>query len=103
GRGACRNGHARRVAGRNRRDFPFHPSAGAGDAGVSSILLVEDDAALRKSIHEILDRGGYEVRTASDGSAGVRELQSESFNVVLIAIGLGYRDGWRILVSLEGK
>jgi two-component system KDP operon response regulator KdpE len=70
---------------------------------VSTILLVEDDAALRKSIHEILDRGGYEVRTASDGFAGVRELQSESFDVVLLDIGLPFVDGWRILGTLEGK
>ena len=70
---------------------------------MSSILLVEDDAALRKSIHEVLDRGGYEVRTASDGAAGVRELQSESFDVVLLDIGLPFVDGWRILGTLEGK
>jgi two-component system, OmpR family, KDP operon response regulator KdpE len=70
---------------------------------VSSILLVEDDAALRRSIREILDGGGYEVRTASDGAAGVRELQSEPFDVVLLDIGLPFVDGWRILGTLEGK
>ena len=70
---------------------------------MSSILLVEDDAALRSSIREILDRGGYQVQTASDGVAGVRELQSGSFDVVLLDIGLPFIDGWRILGTLEGK
>jgi two-component system, OmpR family, KDP operon response regulator KdpE len=70
---------------------------------MSSVLLVEDDAPLRKSIREILERSGYEVRVASDGASGVRELQTGSFDVVLLDIGLPFVDGWRILGTLEGK
>ena len=70
---------------------------------MTSVLVVEDDAALRKSIREILERTGYEVRAASDGAAGVRDLQSEQFDVVLLDIGLPFVDGWRILGTLEGK
>lgn len=70
---------------------------------MSAVLLVEDDTALRKSIQEILQRSGYDVRTAPDGAAGVRELQTGSFDVVLLDIGLPFVDGWRILGTLEGK
>jgi two-component system KDP operon response regulator KdpE len=70
---------------------------------MTSVLVVEDDAALRKSIREILERTGYEVRAASDGAAGVRDLQSGQFDVVLLDIGLPFVDGWRILGTLEGK
>jgi two-component system, OmpR family, KDP operon response regulator KdpE len=70
---------------------------------VSRILLIEDDAALRNSVRQILDRSGYDVRVAVDGSAGVRELQSAAFDVVLLDIGLPFVDGWRILQTLEGK
>jgi two-component system KDP operon response regulator KdpE len=70
---------------------------------LNTILVVEDDPALRKSITEILDRGGYGVRSAPDGAAGVRELESGSFDVVLLDIGLPFVDGWRILGTLEGK
>ena len=52
---------------------------------------------------QILERNGYQVRVAADGAAGVRELQSNTFDVVLLDIGLPFVDGWRILGTLEGK
>jgi two-component system, OmpR family, KDP operon response regulator KdpE len=70
---------------------------------VSRILLVEDDVALRNSVRQILERNGHQVRVAADGAAGVRELESASFEVVLLDIGLPFVDGWRILATLEGK
>jgi two-component system, OmpR family, KDP operon response regulator KdpE len=70
---------------------------------LSRILLIEDDVALRNSVRQILERNGYDVRVAPDGTAGVRELHSASFEVVLLDIGLPFIDGWRILGTLEGK
>ena len=70
---------------------------------MNRILLVEDDMALRNSVRQILERSGYDVRVAVDGAAGVRELQSTGFEVVLLDIGLPFVDGWRILATLEGK
>src|ERR1700687_2807645 len=70
---------------------------------MSRILLVEDDVGLRTSVRQILERDGHQVRVAADGAAGVRELESGSFEVVLLDIGLPFVDGWRILGTLEGK
>jgi two-component system KDP operon response regulator KdpE len=70
---------------------------------VSRILIVEDDAALRGSIRSVLERTGYEVRAAGDGSTGARELREGAYDVVLLDIGLPFVDGWRILATLEGK
>jgi two-component system, OmpR family, KDP operon response regulator KdpE len=70
---------------------------------MTTVLLVEDDGALRRSIEEILAQHGYSVRAVADGAAGVRELQSGGFELVLLDIGLPFIDGWRILGTLEGK
>jgi two-component system KDP operon response regulator KdpE len=70
---------------------------------MSRILIVEDDPALRGSIRSVLERNGYEVRVAGDGSAGARELQTGTYDVVLLDIGLPFIDGWRILEGLEGR
>ncbi|HEV2476815.1 MAG TPA: response regulator transcription factor, partial [Candidatus Dormibacteraeota bacterium] len=70
---------------------------------MSQILIVEDDPALRNSIRAILERNGDAVRTAGDGAAGARELQTASYDVVLLDIGLPFVDGWQILGNLEGK
>jgi DNA-binding response OmpR family regulator len=70
---------------------------------VTRILLIEDDAALRNSVRQILERSDFEVRVAPDGAAGIQELQSGTFDIVLLDIGLPFVDGWRILGTLEGK
>lgn len=70
---------------------------------MSRILIVEDDPALRNSIRSTLERDGHDVRTAGDGAAGTRELETNPFDIVLLDIGLPFVDGWHILQSREGK
>jgi len=70
---------------------------------VSRILIVEDDPALRNSVRSILERNGHEVRTAGDGAAGARELETSGYDVVLLDIGLPFVDGWHILQTHQGK
>jgi len=70
---------------------------------VSRILIVEDDPALRNSVRSILERNGHDVRTAGDGAAGARELETSTYDVVLLDIGLPFVDGWHILQTHQGK
>jgi two-component system KDP operon response regulator KdpE len=70
---------------------------------VSSVLIVEDDPALRGSIRSVVERAGHSVRVAGDGASGVRELETGQFDVVLLDIGLPFVDGWKILSGLEGR
>lgn len=70
---------------------------------MSRILIVEDDPALRNSVRSILERSGHDVRTAGDGAAGARELQTTTYDVVLLDIGLPFIDGWNILQTHQGK
>ena len=70
---------------------------------MSRILIVEDDPALRNSVRSILERNGHEVRTAGDGAAGARELETSAYDVVLLDIGLPFVDGWHILQAHQGK
>ena len=70
---------------------------------MSRILIVEDDPALRNSIRSILESNGHELHTAGDGASGARELETTSYDIVLLDIGLPFVDGWHILRSLENK
>ena len=70
---------------------------------MSRILIVEDDPSLRNSIRSILERNGHQVGSAGDGAAGTRELETATWDIVLLDIGLPFVDGWKILQTLEGR
>jgi len=65
------------------------------------LLLVEDDAAARNSLSQILIRNGYQVATASSGAEALALLEasapSEPFAVVLTDLLLGDGDGIAVL------
>jgi two-component system OmpR family response regulator len=60
---------------------------------VTRILVVDDDAAVRKMLAEYLSAHGYEVREASSGAAMRAELERGTPAVVLLDIGLPGEDG----------
>ena len=47
------------------------------------ILVVDDDPSLRELLAEFLERGGFEVRTAQDGRAGLNALDRYHFDLIL--------------------
>jgi len=68
----------------------------------ASILVVEDDRALREAVATALRAGGFQVTMVGDGAAAVRNLQAGRPNVVLLDIGLPFVDGWRVLAEMHG-
>ncbi|HXM59104.1 MAG TPA: response regulator transcription factor, partial [Candidatus Dormibacteraeota bacterium] len=68
---------------------------------MARILIVEDDAPLSNAVRSTLERGGYEVDAAADGSAALQALTTRAYDVVLLDIGLPFIDGWRILAGME--
>jgi two-component system KDP operon response regulator KdpE len=65
--------------------------------------VVEDDRPLRETLAAAVATGGYAVSEVGDGVAAVKRLRAESFDVVLLDIGLPFVDGWRVLETLEGQ
>ena len=53
---------------------------------MSRILVVDDDQLVRTAIELCLRRAGHEVVVADGGEAGMRELQSQAFDVMLVDI-----------------
>jgi two-component system, OmpR family, KDP operon response regulator KdpE len=67
------------------------------------VLVVEDDAALRKAVTGAVRRAGYRVTEVADGEAAVTELRARAFDLVLLDLGLPFVDGWEVLRTLEGR
>jgi CheY-like chemotaxis protein len=68
------------------------PSAGAARAAAGTgetVLLVEDEEALRDLMRETLEDAGYRVLVAPDGAAGLAVLQAEArVDVLVTDVGL---------------
>lgn len=58
------------------------------------ILVVEDDDTLRETLAEVVADEGYEVRTASDGQAALRALESWTPDLILLDVMMPRMDGF---------
>jgi len=57
-------------------------------ANTASILVIDDEAGIRESLEVLLTLEGYGVRTAMDGEQGLRILEVENFDLVLLDLAL---------------
>ncbi|MXO85535.1 response regulator [Altererythrobacter aurantiacus] len=58
-----------------------------------SILLAEDDAAMRVYLERALEKAGYEVQSVDRGTAAVPLLETQSFDLLLSDIVMPEMDG----------
>jgi CheY-like chemotaxis protein len=61
---------------------------------VPSILVVDDDPMVCVAIELCLQRQGFEVTVADGGEAGMRALESSSFDVMLIDVFMPHMRGF---------
>ncbi|MET9607832.1 two-component system response regulator CseB [Streptomyces sp. NPDC006512] len=57
------------------------------------VLLVEDDALMRRSFTVALERYGYRMETAADGLTGLELFRDESFDLLILDVMLPGLDG----------
>ncbi|MBN2412887.1 response regulator [candidate division KSB1 bacterium] len=68
-----------------------------------SILLVDDDIAIRKVIPELLKRHGYHVKIASNGVEALLLMDREKFDLILSDILMPKLDGYQLLEHMNKK
>jgi UDP-3-O-[3-hydroxymyristoyl] N-acetylglucosamine deacetylase len=71
-------------------------------APAGSILIVDDDAAVRDSIGAVLSDEGFRVRYAIDGSEAIARAGEERPDLVLLDVWLPGMDGIQVLEELRG-
>ena len=67
------------------------------------ILIVEDDQFLREFYQELLQSEGYNVDIAADGEAGLKKIQENEFDLVMLDIMMPKLDGLQVLRELKIK
>jgi CheY-like chemotaxis protein len=66
----------------------------------SCVLVVDDDARIRRMLTMVLHEGGYEVETAADGLEALRKVESGSPALLLVDIQMPGIDGLELLRRL---
>lgn len=67
-----------------------------------TILVVEDDPAIRLGVVETLKSEGYRVIVAEDGYSGMRVALEETYDLMLLDLMLPGIDGLQILEAVRG-
>ncbi|MGZ5190185.1 MAG: sigma-54-dependent transcriptional regulator, partial [Flavisolibacter sp.] len=60
---------------------------------MATILIIDDEKAIRKTLTEILTFEGYKMEEAADGEEGLKKFKDKSYDVVLCDIKMPKIDG----------
>ena len=67
------------------------------------VLLVEDDRMIGEAVVSALKDAAYAVDWVRDGMAALTTIKSQSYDVVLLDLGLPKKDGFETLRSIRAK
>jgi DNA-binding NtrC family response regulator len=66
-----------------------------------SVLIIDDEAAIRESLETLLELEGYGVESAASGEEGLARIGERSFDLVLLDLALPDRNGLDLLADIQ--
>jgi signal transduction histidine kinase len=67
----------------------------------SKILIVDDDAHLRETLHDLLEMEGYEVYEAASGSEAMSMVASDFYHIILMDFNLTDKTGIEVIKDIR--
>ena len=67
----------------------------------AKVLVVDDDAAIRRLLRNTLLRADYEIVEAENAKVALRQVAAEHPGAILLDLGLPDRDGLSIIPQLR--
>jgi DNA-binding NtrC family response regulator len=77
------------------------PQRNKNNSNSASVLIIDDERAIRKTLTEILSFEGYKVEEAIDGEEGLDIFNSKKFDAVLCDIKMPKLDGLEFLKKVS--
>jgi DNA-binding NtrC family response regulator len=66
-----------------------------------TVLVIDDEIAMRKNINDLLTREGFRIIESADGEKGLQHFKEYSPNLVLLDINLPKKDGITVLGEIK--
>ncbi len=79
--------------------MPRHSVGDSASAG--SVLIIDDEAAIRESLETLLEMEGYTVQSAATADEGLTRIGSRPYDLVLLDLALPDRNGIDLLAELH--
>ena len=70
-------------------------------AGASTVLVIDDDIAVRDLVTRFLSKEGFNVKTAASGEEGLKIARNLKPDVITLDVMMPGMDGWAVLSSLK--
>ena len=80
---------------------PRRHLSGAPSSPAGSVLIIDDEAAIRESLETLLELEGYGVESAACADEGLARIGDRSFDLVLLDLALPDRNGIDLLAELR--
>jgi DNA-binding NtrC family response regulator len=68
-----------------------------------SVLIIDDEAAIRESLETLLEFEGFAVESAETGEDGLAKLADRPFDLVLLDFALPDRNGLEVLADIRAR
>ena len=88
------------AAGDARAGAPACPAT-TGPSAAGTVLVIDDEPAVREIVQRFLAREGYRVETAASGEEGLRLARAAAPDVITLDVLMPGMDGWAVLAALK--
>ena len=83
-----------------RKARALQSARGVGQNAMMNLLIIDDEASLRRTLRTALESMGHHVAEAASGAAGLAQLQRQSFDLAILDLRLGRDSGLDVLSEL---
>jgi DNA-binding NtrC family response regulator len=77
--------------------------APAKNTAAGTILIIDDETAIRESLETLLEFEGYAVESAESGEEGLAKMAETPFDLILLDFALPDRNGLEILADIRNR
>jgi two-component system response regulator FlrC len=69
--------------------------------GLAPILVVDDESDMRTALSHALNRGGFSVESAADGTEALIKLKKDPFSMVITDLKMPEMSGMEVLGAVK--